>query len=47
MKVSTIQHPALTEDRPLARLLWLLFCGSIWLMGVALSVLIIERLYYH
>ena len=47
MKAINIEHPALTEDRPLARLLWLLFCGFIWLLGVALSVLTIERLYYR
>ena len=45
MKLVNVQHPSLTEDRPLARLLWLLFCVSIWVLGIALSALIIEKLY--
>jgi hypothetical protein len=47
MKMSNVQHPFLTEDRPLTRLLWLLFCVSIWALGIALSVLIIENPYFR
>jgi hypothetical protein len=32
---------------PIALFLWLLFCISIWLLGVALSVLVIEKLYFR
>jgi hypothetical protein len=46
MKLCNVQHPILTEDHPLTRLLWLLFCVSIWALGFALSVLIIENLYF-
>ena len=47
MKARNVQHPFLTEDRPLTRLLWLLFCVSIWVLGIALSALIIENLYFR
>jgi hypothetical protein len=47
MNVRNVQHPFLTEDRPRTRLLWLLFCVSIWALGIALSVLIIENLYFR
>jgi hypothetical protein len=43
MKESDIHHLFATEHRRLA--LWLLVCGSIWALGIALSVLIIEKLY--
>jgi len=47
MKVHTVQHAFLTGDRPLTRLLWLLFCVSIWGLGFALALLIIENLYFR
>ena len=47
MKMHNVQHPLLTEDRPLTQVLWLLFCISIWVLGIALSVLIIENLYFR
>jgi hypothetical protein len=47
MKPSNIHHPFLTGDRPRALLLWLLFCVSMWGLGIAVSVLLIEKLYYH
>ncbi len=46
MKVNNVQHAVVTVDRPLTRLQWLLFCGSLWALGIALSVLIIENLYF-
>ncbi len=47
MKVSNVHHPVVTGDRPLARLQWLLFCGFLWALGFALSMLIIENLYFR
>jgi hypothetical protein len=47
MKVRTVQHAFLTGDRPLTRLLWLLFYVFIWGLGFALAVLIIEKLYFR
>jgi len=46
MKVSKFHHPLLAEDRPLTRLLWLLFCVSLWALGIALSALVIQKLYF-
>jgi hypothetical protein len=46
MKMSNVQHPLLTEDRPLTRVLWLLVCASIWALGIALAEQIIEKLYF-
>lgn len=46
MNARNVQHPYVTEDHPLAALLWMLFCGSIWLFGIALCVLIIVKLYF-
>ncbi len=47
MKVRSVQHAFLTGDRPLARLLWLLLCISIWVLGFALAELIVEKLYFR
>ena len=47
MKLSDVHHPLPREDRPFALLLWLLFCISVWVLGFALSVLIIEKLYFR
>jgi hypothetical protein len=47
MKVSNVHHTVATVDRPLTRLQWLLFCGSLWALGIALSALIIVNLYFH
>jgi hypothetical protein len=45
MKLSSVHHPSLTEVRPRALLVWLLFCVTIWGLGIAVSVLLIEKLY--
>lgn len=45
MKENDIHHLFATEHRRLAVALWLLVCGSIWALGIALSVLVIEKLY--
>jgi hypothetical protein len=44
MKARNVQHSLLTGDRLLTQILWLLFCVSIWVLGIALSALIIENL---
>jgi hypothetical protein len=47
MSARHIQHSLLTHDRPLRRFLWLLLWISIWVVGFALSELIIENLYFR
>jgi hypothetical protein len=47
MKIRTVQHAFLTEDRPLTRLLWLLFWTSLWVSGFVVAELIIEKLYFR
>jgi hypothetical protein len=47
MKAHSVQHGFLTGDRPLTRLLWLLLCISIWVLGFAVAELIIEKLYFR
>ena len=47
MKLSNVHHPFLSGDRPRAPLLWLLFCISVWGLGIAVSVLLIEKLYFR
>ena len=42
-----VHHSILTQDRPLTRFLWLLFWFSIWVLGLGLCDLIIEKLYFH
>jgi hypothetical protein len=47
MKLSNIHHPFLAEDRRRALVLWLLFCASMWGLGIAVTVLLIEKLYFR
>ena len=47
MKLRNVQHPILTEDHPLAPFLWLSFCVLIWALGIVLTVVIIESLYFR
>jgi hypothetical protein len=47
MKMRTVQHTFLTEDRPLTRLLWLLFWASLWVLGLLVAELVIEKLYFR
>ena len=45
MKPSNVHHLFLTDARFRALLLWLVFCVSVWGLGIAVSVLLIEKLY--
>ena len=47
MMVHNLQHSLLMERRPLTQLPWLLFSVSMWGLGIALSALIIEKLYFQ
>jgi hypothetical protein len=47
MNIHDIHHSPLAVDRPLTRLLWLLFWISIWVLGLGLCDLIIEKLYFR
>ena len=47
MKAYNVQLPVATGNRPLAQLEWLLFCGLLWTLGIALSLLTIVNLYFR
>ncbi len=47
MKMRTVQHAIPTEDRPLTRLLWLVFWASLWVLGLLVAELVIEKLYFR
>lgn len=47
MNTPNIHHSLLTHNRSLTRFLWLLFWVSVWVLGLALCDLIIDKLYFH
>lgn len=47
MKMRTIQQELPAADRPLTRLLWLLFWATLWVVGFTVAAVTIENLYFR
>ena len=47
MKMRTVQHAVPGRSWPLTRLLWLVFWASLWVLGLLVAELVIEKLYFR